>query len=66
MIFQNPYILAFIVALILLIILLLMILMLVTGSKQQQQHHHTNRKGYGNIEYSIKQFLFWVSCSIIK
>lgn len=43
MIFQNPYILTFIVALILLIIVLLIILMLVGGSKHQP--HQTNRKG---------------------
>lgn len=42
MIFQNPYILAFIGALLLLIILLLMILMLITGTKNKRQ---ATRKG---------------------
>lgn len=41
-IFQNPFILAFLAALLLLIILLLMILMIVTGTKDQRR---LKRKG---------------------
>ncbi|XP_055323152.1 uncharacterized protein LOC129578490 isoform X2 [Sitodiplosis mosellana] len=52
MIFQNPYILAFIIALMLLIILLLMILMLVTGTKNQRR---TTRKGVSKAAQTAQQ-----------
>ncbi|XP_031631633.1 uncharacterized protein LOC116345954 isoform X2 [Contarinia nasturtii] len=58
MIFQNPYILAFIGALLLLIILLLMILMLITGSKKQRTTttaSGTKRKGVSKAAQTAQQ-----------